>query len=151
MEGPPGKIGHAELKIGDSTIMLSDEMPGGSCRSPQSLGGTTITLFLYVEDADRTFNQAVTAGGKVVRPVEGTVLGGSLRTGHGPLWPCLGIGYSQRRSGPGRTSKKGQEGHGRNGPGIRNRSDFRPGEDQIKILSLSIENTDSPLFLSGFR
>ncbi len=89
MEGPPGKIGHAELKIGDSTIMLSDEMPGGSCRSPQSLGGTTITLFLYVEDADRTFNQAVTAGAEVVRPVEDMFWGdryGQVKDPFGHAW-----------------------------------------------------------------
>jgi PhnB protein len=89
MEGPPGKIGHAELRIGDSTIMLSDEMPGGSCRSPQSLGGTTITLFLYVEDADRTFNQAVTAGAKVVRPVEDMFWGdryGQIMDPFGHAW-----------------------------------------------------------------
>jgi PhnB protein len=69
LESPPGKIGHAELRIGDSKIMLSEEMPGGSCRSPKSLGGTTITLFLYVEDVDRSFQQAVAAGAKVAMPV----------------------------------------------------------------------------------
>jgi PhnB protein len=70
LDAPPGKVGHAELRLGDSTIMLSDEMPGGACRSPQALGGTSVTLFLYVPDVDRTFNQAVAAGAKVVMPVE---------------------------------------------------------------------------------
>jgi len=70
LDGPEGKVGHAELRLGDSTIMLSDEMPGGSCRSPQALGGTTVTIFLYVPDVDRIFNQAVAAGAKVVMPVE---------------------------------------------------------------------------------
>jgi PhnB protein len=69
MEGPPGKIGHAEIKIGDSIIMLSDEMPGGSCRSPQSLGGSTVSIFLYVKDVDSAFNQAVAAGAKAEMPV----------------------------------------------------------------------------------
>jgi PhnB protein len=50
MDGPQGKIAHAEIKIGDSVIMLSDEMPGTSARSPQSLGGTTTNLFIYVKD-----------------------------------------------------------------------------------------------------
>ena len=64
MDGPNGKIGHAEIKIGDSMIMLGDEMPGSGSQSPQSLGGTTNGIFLYVEDVDKTFNQAVAAGAK---------------------------------------------------------------------------------------
>jgi PhnB protein len=64
MSGPGEKIGHAELKIGDSTIMLADEMPGGGCRAPQSLGGTSVNIFLYVEDVDSVFNKAVSAGAK---------------------------------------------------------------------------------------
>jgi PhnB protein len=67
MEGPPGKIGHAEIRIGDSVIMLSDEMPGGN-RAPQSLGGTTASVFLYVTDVDSSFQQAVKAGAKADMP-----------------------------------------------------------------------------------
>jgi PhnB protein len=62
MGAPEGKIGHAELKIGDSIIMLSDEMMGN--RSPQTLGGSPVSIFLYVEDVDSVFNQAINAGGK---------------------------------------------------------------------------------------
>lgn len=69
LEGLPGKIGHAEIKIGDSIIMLSDEMPGGDCRSPQSLGGTAVNIVLYVKDVDQVFNQAVSAGAKVSMPL----------------------------------------------------------------------------------
>ena len=69
MEGPDGKIGHAEIKIGDSIIMLSDEMPQGCCRSPQALGGTPVNIFLYVKDVDKFFSQAVTAGAKVAMPL----------------------------------------------------------------------------------
>jgi PhnB protein len=68
MEMPGGKIGHAELKIGDSVIMLGDEMPGSAGRSPQSLGGTTAGIFLYVKDVDSSFKQAVDAGGKSDAP-----------------------------------------------------------------------------------
>src|SRR5580700_7098908 len=50
MTGPDGKIGHAELKIGDSIIFLTDEMPGMNSKSPQTLGGTSGSLYLYVED-----------------------------------------------------------------------------------------------------
>jgi PhnB protein len=62
MGTPEGKIGHAELKIGDSIIMLSDELMGN--RSPQTLGGSPVSIFLYVEDVDSVFNQAVNAGAK---------------------------------------------------------------------------------------
>lgn len=64
MEGPDGKVAHAELKIGDSVIMLGDEMPGSETRSPQSLGGTTTGVFLYVKDVDAAFHKATTAGAK---------------------------------------------------------------------------------------
>jgi PhnB protein len=66
MSGPPGKISHAELKIGDSMIMVSDEFPQASTRSPKSLGGSTVGVFLYVPDVDATFKQAVNAGAKSV-------------------------------------------------------------------------------------
>ena len=69
MSGPQGKIGHAELKIGDSMIMLADEMPQGGTRSPQALGGTTCGIFVYVKDVDTVFNQAVSAGARVEMPL----------------------------------------------------------------------------------
>jgi PhnB protein len=68
MGGPAGKIGHAEIQIGDSVIMLSDEMPGSGNRSAQSLGGASCSVFLYVEDVDSVFNQAVKAGAKADLP-----------------------------------------------------------------------------------
>ncbi len=89
MEGPPGKIGHAELKIGDSIIMLSDEFPGAGCRAPQSLGGTTVNLFIYVKDVDAAFNQAVSAGAKVEMPVADQFWGdryGKLTDPFGHSW-----------------------------------------------------------------
>jgi PhnB protein len=69
MAGPDGKIGHAEIKIGDSPIMLADEVPAMGHRSPQSLGGSPVSILLYVEDVDAVFNHAVAAGAKVARPV----------------------------------------------------------------------------------
>ena len=68
MEGPPGQIGHAELQIGDSVIMLADEMPQMATKSPQSLGGTTGGIFLYVRDVDTAYQKAITAGGKATMP-----------------------------------------------------------------------------------
>jgi PhnB protein len=70
MEGPGGKgIMHAEIQIGDSRLMLADEFPGGGCVSPQSLGGSTCQLFLYVPDVDAAFQQAVSAGATADMPV----------------------------------------------------------------------------------
>ena len=74
LNSPDGKVAHAEIKIGDSIIMLSDEMPGWG-RSPQSLGGTAVDIFLYVPDVDRIFNQAVAAGAKIAMPVSDTFWG----------------------------------------------------------------------------
>lgn len=68
MDTPHGKIGHAELKIGDSAIMLTDEMPGCESRSPKSLGGTTGSIFLYVTDVDAAYKRAVDAGAKADMP-----------------------------------------------------------------------------------
>lgn len=68
MAASHGKIAHAELKIGDSVIMLADEMPGSDCRSPQALGGTSCGVFLYVKDVDAVYNKAVAAGAKSTMP-----------------------------------------------------------------------------------
>ena len=68
--GTDGKsIMHAEIKIGDSRIFLSDEFPEMGCRSPQSLGGTASSLHLYVEDVNAAFKRAVSAGAQVKMPV----------------------------------------------------------------------------------
>ncbi len=69
MPGPDGKIMHAELKIGDSIIFLTDENPDMGCKSPQTLGGSAGTLYLYVEDVDKAFQRAIDAGGKTTMPV----------------------------------------------------------------------------------
>jgi PhnB protein len=68
MDGPPGKIAHAEIKIGDSVIMLADEMPGSAARAPKSVGATTAGIFLYVKDIDSSYKQATEAGAKADMP-----------------------------------------------------------------------------------
>lgn len=69
MPGPDGKsIGHAEIKIGDSLVFISDEFSHGSSRSPASLKGTTVAMMFYVNDVDKVFNQAIAAGGKAIMP-----------------------------------------------------------------------------------
>jgi PhnB protein len=89
MDQPDGKIGHAEIKIGDSPIMLADESLEMGHRSPQSLGGSPISILLYVEDVDALFNQAVAAGAKIDRPLEDKFYGdrgGSLTDPFGHIW-----------------------------------------------------------------
>jgi PhnB protein len=69
MDAPGGKIGHAELEIGDSRIMLSDPFPQASTRPPKELGGTSASVFMYVEDVDAVVKQAVDAGATVTMEV----------------------------------------------------------------------------------
>jgi PhnB protein len=70
MPGPDGKLGHAELQLGDSVIMLSDEWPEGGIRGPRAIGGTPVTISVYVEDVDAVFGRALAAGATALRPVE---------------------------------------------------------------------------------
>jgi PhnB protein len=70
MPGPDGKIGHAELTIGDSVIMLADEFPDMGALSPKSVGGSPVTIHVYVEDVDATFDRALKAGATSLRAVE---------------------------------------------------------------------------------
>jgi PhnB protein len=70
MAGPDGKVGHAELGIGDSVIMLADEHLDMDVRGPRTIGGTPVTLHVYVENADDAFERAIQAGAKSLRPVE---------------------------------------------------------------------------------
>jgi PhnB protein len=65
-----GRIGHAELQLGDSMIMLADEFPDRGVLAPGSVGGTPVTLSVYVEDVDDVVDRAVNAGSKLLRPVE---------------------------------------------------------------------------------
>ncbi len=64
-----GKVAHAEIQIGNSHLMLHDEWPGTPSKSPQSLGGSAVGIWLYVEDVDKVYNQAVSAGAKVLMPL----------------------------------------------------------------------------------
>src|SRR5215218_6600898 len=65
MEAPGGKIGHAELEIGDSLVMLSDALPQFSTRPPKELGGTSASVFMYVKDVDAVVKRAVDAGATI--------------------------------------------------------------------------------------
>ena len=70
MSAPDDKVGHAELEIGESVIMLADESPQMDARSPRTVGGTPVSLHVYVEDADAAFERAVQAGARALQPVE---------------------------------------------------------------------------------
>jgi PhnB protein len=89
MATPNGKVSHAEIQIGDSMVMLSEEMPGSGAKSPRSLGGSPVGIFLYLENVDSVFNQAKSAGAKVEMPLADMFWGdryGKLVDPFGHLW-----------------------------------------------------------------
>ncbi len=89
MEQPGGKIGHAEIQLGDSRVMLADEFPEMGAKSPDSIGGSPVGLMLYVPDVDGRFKQALAAGAKELRPVKDQFYGdrsGTLVDPFGHQW-----------------------------------------------------------------
>jgi PhnB protein len=89
MSAPGGKIGHAEMRIGDAVIMLADEAPEMGYRGPRAHGGTPVSLLLYVNDVDATFRAAVDAGAKVQREVKNQFYGdrsGTIEDPFGHVW-----------------------------------------------------------------
>ena len=82
-----GKIGHAEMRIGDSPLMLADEMP--QYKGPKALGGTPVSLMIYVEDVDKVYPQAIAAGGTEIKPLQDQFYGdrsGTLSDPFGHIW-----------------------------------------------------------------
>src|SRR5262245_57322390 len=75
MPGPGGCVAHAEIKIGDSPIMLADEFPDMGAISPKTLGGSPVGLMLYVKNVDEVYNGAIAAGGKEFRPLQNQFYG----------------------------------------------------------------------------
>jgi PhnB protein len=92
MSGPDGKITHAELKIGDSIIFLGDEIPNMGNKSPQTLGGNSGSLFLYVEDVDQFYQRAVHAGAKSTMPPTDMFWGDRYGTFIDPYGQSWGVG-----------------------------------------------------------
>jgi len=91
---PSGRVGHAELDFGGTTLMLSDEFPEFDVHGPKTVGGTTLTIHLHVDDADATIARAVAAGATLVRPPQDQFYGersGTVRDPFGHEW---GIGHS---------------------------------------------------------
>lgn len=89
LDAPGGKIGHAEMKIGDSIVMLADEHPEMGARSPRTIGGSPVSIVLYVKDVDAVYARAVGAGAKAQRPVADQFYGdraGSVEDPFGHTW-----------------------------------------------------------------
>jgi PhnB protein len=89
MEAPGGKIGHAEITIGDSIIMMADEYPEMEFRSPRARGGTPVTLHIYVKNVDQAFPRAIEAGATVKQPLKNQFYGdrsGTLEDPFGHIW-----------------------------------------------------------------
>ncbi|MCC6142878.1 MAG: VOC family protein [Candidatus Hydrogenedentes bacterium] len=89
MNEPDGRIGHAELFIRDSALMLADEYPELGILSPTTIGGAGVSLVLHVEDADRVYNAALDAGATVLRPIQNQFYGdrsGTVRDPFGHVW-----------------------------------------------------------------
>ena len=87
--GPDGSIMHAEIKIGDSIIMIGEEYPEYGCKSPQNLNGTPVTVHLYVENVDDVFQRAIKAGATATMPVQDMFWGdryGKLKDPFGHEW-----------------------------------------------------------------
>ena len=89
MPGPGGTVGHAEIQVADSRIMLADEFPEMNFRSPHSVGGTPVNLHLYVPDVDKVVKKALAAGAKPLRPVADQFYGdrsGTVEDPFGHIW-----------------------------------------------------------------
>ena len=85
MPGPDGRIGHAELQLDDSVVMLADEFPEVGAKSPSAYGGSPVSLTVYVEDVDATFERATESGATVVRPLENQFYGDRSATFDDPF------------------------------------------------------------------
>jgi PhnB protein len=85
MAGPDGRIGHAELQIGDSVIMLADEHPAMGAKAPKAFGGSPVSLMIYVTDVDAVVKKAADSGAKIVRPLENKFYGDRSATIEDPF------------------------------------------------------------------
>jgi PhnB protein len=89
MADDKGRVGHAEIRIGDSVVMLADTQPGATCSGPRSLGGSTVGLMIYLENVDTVFARALKAGARSLRPLANQFYGdrsGTLEDPYGHVW-----------------------------------------------------------------
>lgn len=89
LDGPEGTIGHAEIKIGESIVMLADPCPSGEHKDPTAFGGSPVSLLIYTQDVDAMVANAVKAGAEIIAPVENKFYGdrmGTIRDPFGHIW-----------------------------------------------------------------
>jgi PhnB protein len=92
MGGPDGRVGHAELQFGDSVVMLADAYPEMDSRDPVAIGGTPVSMTIYVEDVDKTFAEALNAGARELQPLEDKFYGdraGQFEDPFGHRWTVM--------------------------------------------------------------
>jgi uncharacterized glyoxalase superfamily protein PhnB len=109
MGGPDGKIGHAQLQIGDSVLYLADEWPQGSGKSPQSLKGSSVVVHLYVEDVDALFQRAVRAGASVIMPVTDMFWGDRYAQVQDPFGHLWSLATHKEDLSPEEMDRRGRE------------------------------------------
>ena len=109
MPGPDGKIAHAELQLGDSKLMLSDPFPQSSVRPPGAVGGTTASVFMYVEDVDAVVKRAVDAGATVTMEVADQFWGDRFGTVSDPFGHVWSIATHVEDLTPEQIAERGQE------------------------------------------
>ena len=105
---PGGALGHAEIRIGDSMVMLSDEFPTSATKPPAALGGTTGYVLLYVRDVDRAFEQAVAAGARVTMPLADMFWGDRFGTLVDPFGHAWGLATHREDVPPKEMAKRAQ-------------------------------------------
>lgn len=112
MGGPDGKIGHAEIKIGDSPVMIADEYPEMGYKGPQSIGGSSVSLLIYVENVDAVFNQAVDAGATVKEKLTDKFYGDRMGTVVDPFGHVWHLGTHIEDVSPEEMERRAQAAHG---------------------------------------
>jgi len=112
MAAPDGKIGHAEIKIGDSPIMLADEFPEMGHKGPQTIGGSPVSLLIYVEDVDAVFDQAVTAGATVKEALQDKFYGDRMGTVVDPFGHVWHLGTHKEDVSPEEMERRAKAAHG---------------------------------------
>jgi PhnB protein len=109
MPGPDGSLMHAEIKIGDSVLMVSDEQPNMGCRAPVSVGGCTSYVYLYVQDVDAVFKKAVEAGAKVIMPPTDMFWGDRFGQVEDPAGQRWGLATHKEDVSPDEMAKRQQQ------------------------------------------
>lgn len=109
MEGPGGTVGHAELQIGDSVVMLADEVPAMGHKGPKAYGGAAVSLVVYVADIDATFKRSLGAGAKELRAVQDQFYGDRSGTLEDPFGHCWTVSTHTEDVPPDEMSRRAEQ------------------------------------------